>query len=146
VEVLGGAVDGVPAVGVGLDAVAHLAAEQPPHRLAERLADDVPARHLHARDAGHDDLAGAAVVAVLHPADEVLDVERVAADDVPAPRLGEVADERVGVAEHPRLADAGEALVRADRHEREVPPRGPQDMGADLGDAQRAAPLESTWH
>jgi hypothetical protein len=41
-ELLRRAFDGIPAVGVGLDAVADRATEQPVHGLVERFADDVP--------------------------------------------------------------------------------------------------------
>ena len=46
VELLRRALDGVPAVGVGLDLVAHGAAEQAVDRLVQRLAHDVPAGDL----------------------------------------------------------------------------------------------------
>jgi ABC-type molybdenum transport system ATPase subunit/photorepair protein PhrA len=49
--------------------------------------------------------------------------------------LGEVADERVGVVQHPRLAHADEPLVGMDLDEREVAPGRAGDVCRDTGDA-----------
>ena len=108
-------------VGVAIDAhaVADLAAEQVPHRRAERLALDVPQRHV---DAGHGAAADRAEHAVahdggLHLLPELLDMGRVLADEHGL----EVLD---GGLDHPRpagaLADAGDALVGVDLDEQPV--------------------------
>ena len=127
-ELLGRALHGVPAIGVGLDTIADLSTEQPPHRLIQRLADYVPARHLDAGDAGHDDLPGAAVVAVLHPLHERLDVERVATENVVRGRFSQITLQRLGVAQHPCLTDADETLVGAHHNVGEVAPRCAQHV------------------
>ena len=74
------------------------------------------------RDAAHHDLARAAVVAVLHALDERLDVERVAAENVVRGRFGQIALQRLGVAQHPCLADADETVVGAQHNVGEVAP------------------------
>lgn len=132
---LRGALGGVPAVGVRLHPLGDLSAEQLPDGHAERLALDVPAGHLDDRDAGHDDLAGPAEVPVLHAPYEVLDGERVRTGDVVGLRLAEIADERVGVPEHPGLADPGESLVGVDEDIGEVAPGRADDMCGDSRDA-----------
>ena len=65
-ELLRRAFHRVPAVGVGLDLRPHRAAHQPVNRLVQRLAHDVPARHLDQRDAAHRYLARAAVIVQAH--------------------------------------------------------------------------------
>ena len=89
------ALDRVPAVGVGLDAVAHRAAEQLVDRHAERLALDVQAGDLEHRRAGHSDLAHARVVVAHQPLHEVLRLERVAAQHVARHALFEVPEQRL---------------------------------------------------
>lgn len=138
---LRGALGGVPAVGVRLDLVGDLAAQQLPDGDAERLALDVPAGHFDDRDAGHHDLARAAVVAVLHAADQVLDGERVGAEHVVGLGLLQIAQEGVGVAEHPGLADPGDSLVGVHLDVRQVAPRRPDHVCADSGDAHGSWPL-----
>ena len=72
----------VPAVGVGGQPVVTAAAEQPVDRLAAGLADQVPERDLDPADGGHDRRSALVLVAD-HPADDRLDVERVAAQHPP---------------------------------------------------------------
>ncbi len=130
----------VPPVGVRLDLVGHLPAEELPHRYAQRLALDVPARHLDHRDAGHDDLTGPAVVAVLHPAHEVLDSEGVRSENVVGLGLPQIADQRVGVPEHPGLADSRDAFVGVHLDVGQVAPRRADHVRADSGDAHGSCP------
>src|SRR4029450_13923762 len=83
VELLRGALDAVPAVGVCFDLLAHRPAEEVVYRLVHGLADYVPAGHLedgHAR-AQHFSRAREVVAAQL--LDQLLYTERVVADDVP---------------------------------------------------------------
>jgi hypothetical protein len=138
---LGGPLGRVPPVGVGLDLVGDLAAEQLPHGHAQRLALDVPAGHLDDGDAGHHDLAGAPVVAVLHPSDEVLDSERIGAENVIGLRLSQISDQRVGMAQHAGLADSSDALVGVHLDVRQVPPGRPDYVSADSRDAHGSCPL-----
>src|SRR5919107_1314877 len=65
-------------------------------------------------------LPGAREVVAAHPLYEVLDPERVVADHVPRAGLREVPHERVGVVDHPRLAEAGQALVGVQPHDGQV--------------------------
>ncbi len=44
-------------------------------------------------------------------------------------RLGEEAEQRVGVLQHADLAQPGDALVGFDLDDGEIAPRGAQDMG-----------------
>jgi hypothetical protein len=139
-EVLRRALDGVPAVRVRLDAIAHTAAEQAVHRLAERLADDVPAGHLQHGDARHDDLAGAPVVELHEALDERFDLERIRARDAVLEDLGEIAEERFGAADHAGLADAGEPVVGRQLDQGEIAPRRADDAGSQAGDLHRVSP------
>src|SRR5690606_15103023 len=95
-ELFWAALDGVPAVGIGFDLVAHRAAQQPVDGLAQRLPYDVPTSDLDQGDAGHDHLAGAAIVFEIHAMDQLLDVEGVAAQHITGGRLLEIADHRIG--------------------------------------------------
>lgn len=143
---LRGALGGVPAVRVRLHPVGHLPAEQLPDGHAEGLALDVPAGHLDDRDTGHDDLAGPPEVPVLHAPYEMLDRERVGTCDVVVLCLAEVADERVGVPEHPGLADTGQPLVGVDEHIGEIAPGRADDVCGDSRDAQGGcSPGTWTW-
>jgi hypothetical protein len=51
------------------------------------------------------------------------------ADDVPRSGLGQVPDQRVGVVDHPRLAEAREALVGVEPHDGQVAPVGADNKG-----------------
>ncbi len=101
----------VPAVGVGGDAVAEAAAEQAPHRLAERLAHQVVAGDIEGGQGRLGDLAGAAVLRPVEAPGEPLDVERVHADHVAPGHLLDAGEQRVGLGDHAGLADAPEPLV-----------------------------------
>src|SRR5205823_7827008 len=144
VELLGRSLYGVPPVRVRLDPVAHGAAEEPVDRLVERLACDVPAGRLDAGDARHRDLPGARVVVAHHPADEIFDLERVGSEHMVGRGLGEIPEQRVGVVDHPHLADAFDALVRADDHEGEVAPGSAEHERTDLDDLHCASTVEGT--
>jgi hypothetical protein len=133
-EFFGRAFDGVPAVGVGLDFLAHGAAHEAIDGLVEGFADDVPAGHFDERDAGHGDFAGAAVVVAAHGVDDEFAIEGVLADDVTRGGFGEVAEQGVRVVDHADFADAGEAFVGFEDEEGEVAPGRAHDEGADFGD------------
>ena len=134
---LGCPLDRVPAVGVGADAITHRSTEEPVHRLTQRLPDDVPTRHLDHRDRRHRDLTRARVVVAVHAPDEVLDRERIAAEDVIRRRLLQVAEQRVGVIDHAHLADALQPLVGDDAHEGEVAPGGADHVRLHVHDLHR---------
>ena len=68
----------------------HLAAEQLVDRLVSFLADDVPAGHLERGEAAHaGDVGALGEAGRINPAEEVLDVMRIAADEI---TLGHVLD------------------------------------------------------
>jgi len=54
---------------------------------------------------------------------------------------GKVADQRVGVAQHPGLADSGDPLVGVHLDVCQVAPRRPDHVCADSGDAHGSCPL-----
>jgi hypothetical protein len=64
---------------------------------------------------------------------QALHVERVETRDVSRHRLLQVAMQRVGVVEHPHLAEAADALVGEHLDDAEVPPRGPEHVRAHPG-------------
>ena len=148
VELVRRAFHRVPAIGIGPDLVAHRAAEQAVDGLAERLADDVPARDLDEGDAGHDDLAGAAEVLQSHTMDEGLDLEGICAENIAGHGFGEIADDGLRAIEGADVGDAGEALVGFDFDEGDVAPVGAHGHGRDVRDlhvagvrfAERAIP------
>src|SRR5215212_1733305 len=133
VELLGCALDSIPAVGVSLDPVPHGPAQQVVDGLAERLADDVPASRLEHRDAAAHHLAGAREVVAAHLLDQLLYPERIVPDEMPRGRLGQVPDERVRVVDHPRLSEARQPLVRVGAYDRQVAPLGADDERVDVG-------------
>ena len=81
-ELLGRALDGVPAVGVRLDALAHRPAQQLVHGDAQRLGLDVHAGDLECGNRRHGDLAHPRVVVTPQGADQVLGVEGIEAEHV----------------------------------------------------------------
>jgi len=85
-------------------------------------------------DPRHHDLARSAVIVEVHPAHQVLDAGRVAADDVVWHRLGQVAEQGVGVVDHPRLADPLQPVIGEHAHVGQVPPRRADDVGLDIDD------------
>ena len=70
-------------VGVAAQPLVNLAAEQRINRLADRLADDVPERHLDAGEDAHQRNVGPArIAAAVDVAPERLDAERIGALDM----------------------------------------------------------------
>ena len=122
------------ASGVDAHAIAHRAAEQPPHRLADRLAGDVPHRHLQAAQRADQDRHRPRVAGAVQHLPVVLDPERVAPDQV----AGELLDRghhQPPVAVAQRLAVADDAGVGAHlQQQRPVVER----EGARAGDLQRS--------
>src|SRR6201999_4604590 len=109
-------------VGVGAQPLVHLAAEQVVHRLADRLADDVPAGHLQPAHHAHETQVrtqrepGAVALAP-----EALDLERVATGEAAGEQIldharDDLRPERGGV----HLAEALYAAARAQLEEYEV--------------------------
>src|SRR5690606_17807166 len=54
--------------------------------------------------------------------------------------LAQVAEQRLGVAQHARLTDAREAVIGVDEHVGQVAPRRPDDMRTDSGDLHKHTP------
>ncbi len=114
----------IPAVGVGLDALAHRPAEQVVDGLAQSFADDIPAGRLEGGYPRAHHLSGPREVVAAHLLDEILDAEGVVPDHVPRGGLPQVPDQGLGVVDHPRLAQAGQTLVGVEPHDGEVAPVG----------------------
>src|SRR5699024_6393193 len=70
------------------DTIPHLPTEQLIHRLAERLALDVPQCLIDARDRTHENGATAVEATAVHDRPQVLDVRRILADE----QVGELID------------------------------------------------------
>ena len=124
----------VVAAGVHADAIAHRAAEQPPHRLVQRLAGDVPHRHLQPAQRADQDRHGPRVAGPIQHLPVVLDPERVAPDQV-AGELVDCGHHQPPVAVAQRLSVADDAGVGAHlQQQRPVVER----KGAGFGDLQFA--------
>ena len=114
------------------------AAEQPVDRLAAGLADQVPEGDLDRADGGHHGRSALVLVAD-HPADDRLDVERVAAQHPPLdPLVGQRLD-RLLLPLQRRLADAGQARIRAQADEQVIAQSGVGQEGLELGDLHAGA-------
>ncbi len=133
VERLGRAFDRVPAVRVGLDLVAHRAAEELVDRQADLLSDNVPAGHLDECDAGAGDVVHSEEVVDEGPLHELLDVERIGAQHVALLDLLEVGEHRVG-ADRADFRDADQTLVGLHLEIGEVAPGRPEDHRGQLRD------------
>ena len=68
-------------MGIDRHAIAGLAAEEPPDRHAQILAQDIPERHLDAGDGGGADDPHAPEAMLVHHPISLLDVARIAADE-----------------------------------------------------------------
>ena len=143
-EHLGRPLPRVPSVGVGLDPVAAGSPQQPVHRLAERLADDVPARHLHDGDGGHLGGPGHLIIVANDPQQEVFDVEGIAPQDIPVGDRLEIRGDRLFPIDRARLADAFESFVGPKPPEHKVPPGRAHGVGLDLSDPHRRPPLRGS--
>ena len=131
----------VPGIGVGRHLVAHPAAEQLVDRLAQRLADDVPERHLDRADRAVEDRPAARELVAEHVAPQPLDLERRAADHM---ALGELRDRRLdgrGLPFAGALADAGDAVVGVDLREHPVAPARADQVGVDSRHPAMPGPL-----
>ena len=119
-----------PAVRVARHGVAALAAEKLPAGDAERLALDVPKRHVNRRKRAHEDGAaapvGVAVVLVLDPRG----VERVLANEGVLEVL-ERAEKRVLLVFERALAEARDSFVGLDLHEHPVRAKAVNDKRLD---------------
>ena len=129
----------VPAIGVRRDPIAKPAADQLPDRHAERLADDIPARDVERGERGLRHFARAAVFGGLNVPGEALDVERIAAEEIPRRKLVDAGDERVGLVHHPHFADAGEPVVGQRFEEHELAPRRADDRRTDVENSHQAS-------
>src|SRR5829696_526251 len=127
VELLRRPLDPVPSVGVRFDPVPYRTTQQIVDRLAESLADDVPASRLEHRDAAAHYLAGTREVVAAHLPDQLLYAERVVPDEVPRGGLSQVPYEGVGVVDHSGLAQAGQSLVGVGADDGQVAPLGAYD-------------------
>src|SRR4051794_38106448 len=129
---------GVPAVRVRVDALVARAAEQPVHGLARCLPDQIPAGDLDSGERGHVHRAAAEELVAKDGRDQVLDVEWVAADEVPPRERLDVRDDGLLEVVQRRLAQPDQAVVGVDLDVDEVAPRGAEDRRADGGDPQAA--------
>ena len=124
-------------MGVDADLVANLAAEQAPHGHAERLAEDVPERHLDAGDGAHPDHAEAPEAVLLQHPHGLFDVARVASDQKRREIL-DGPDHGLGFPLQRRLAPADEVgTVGLDTHEDPVAHLGVHNARRQAGDLQR---------
>ncbi len=119
-----------PYPGVDADAVTHLAAQQPMHRHAQRLALDVPQRLIHAGDGAHHHRAAPVEAGAVHHIPQVLHIARVAAHQVVGQLLNR-SGYGVGTAFDDRLAPADDTFVGVDLEK--APARG-HDKGGELDD------------
>ena len=121
-------------MGVGAQMVAHLAAEQAPHRHAERLAENVPQRDLDAADRRHAFDAEAPEAVPRHDLVALLDVAGILPDQQRL-EIFERADDGAGLPFERRLAPAEQAgLVGLDPHEHPVAHFRVADARRDRGD------------
>jgi hypothetical protein len=126
------------------------------HRAAERLAGDVPQRHLDGGDRTVAEIGIVVEPTVGRPGEELVDPHRVFADDPGNRRLQRVAHQPdQGTSRH--LPDAGDAFVGVDLddgvgeapHPSEPPRLGAgegdgHDMDVDVGDFHRALLIPQT--
>ena len=121
-------------MGVDRHPVAHLAAQQPPDRQAERLAEDIPQRHLDAGDGAHADGAEPPEAVLGQGAIGLLDVAGVEPDQQRR-QVIDTAAHGAGLPLQRRLAPAMEArLVGIDAYEDPVAEPRVDDMGGDGSD------------
>ena len=116
--------------GVGADFVAHLAAEHLPRRQAEHPALEVPQRLLETGERGHHHRSAAVEAAAVADLPDVLDAERVGADEAVAKGFERAVD-RLGPSLEARFAPAERAIVALDADEQ---PARRSVEGLDLGD------------
>src|SRR5215813_2760768 len=121
-EVLRRARADVPPIGISLHAVATQSPQQAINRLANRLADDVPARHLNCADRRHDNRASAPVLVAIHPLPEIFDVEWIAADDMPSLQLVNCCFDGLLLTFQCGLAHARQPFIRFYADKDPVPP------------------------
>lgn len=126
------------------DALAHLPAEQPPHRQIKRLAIDVLERNLDSRDRADSDGAEPPEAVLLHNSDELFDVARIASDDKRSEVLDRSGD-RTGLPLQGRLTPTEEAgLIGVDANENPVPHFRVDDKGSDARNLHRNFPSRQT--
>src|SRR5206468_11344855 len=115
---------------VGADLVANLAAKHLPGGQPERTALQIPQRLLQPRERRHQHCAAAVEAAAVADLPDVLDGERVGADEAVAEGFEHALD-RLGPAFQARFAPAECAVLALDADEQ--PARGDEE-GLDLGD------------
>ena len=118
---LGRALDLIPAVGIDPHAIAYAAAHQRVHRLADALADDVPAGDLDGRQRRPVDLAAVGVDVAVHALGQQLDLRRIE-PDVGVLELVDRGCDRLGERVRRTLANAVDALVGVQPDEHPVLP------------------------
>ena len=94
------ALDGVPAVGIGLDLVAHRSSQQLVDRLRQQLAHNIPAGDLDGGNGGHGDLSSPCIIVHVHAMHQIFDVGRVVTQDVIGHSLREIAEQGISVVQH----------------------------------------------
>ena len=135
-------------VGVAAQPLVNLAAEEIVDGLADRLADDVPKRHLDAgQDAHQRGVRPAGVAAAVDVAPQRLDPERVGAEDVALEHVADHRDDGVGrEARGVDLADPLDAAGGPELEEDEIPSteswrRIADDEGLEIGNLHRCPSL-----
>ena len=126
---------------IDADLVAHLAAEQPPHRHAEVLPEDIPERHLDARDRARPDRPEPPERLLLHDPHGLFDVARITSDEQRRQIL-HGADDRARLPLQRGFAPAVKPwIVGLDAHEDPVPHLGIHDARAQARDLHRSPSL-----
>jgi hypothetical protein len=105
------ALDGIPAIGIGFDLVAHRAPQEAVDRLAQRLAHNVPTRHLDQGNAGHHQFPSATIILDIHAVDQLLDIKGVAAQDIAGHCFLEIADHRFGAVDDARIGNPYHSFI-----------------------------------
>ena len=88
------------------DPIARLAAEEPPHGQAKRLAENIPARDLYARNRAHSDRAQTPETVLFHGPHDFFDVARVTSNDQRGKVL-DCGDDRARLPLQSRFAPSG---------------------------------------
>src|SRR5579884_2114950 len=132
-ELLGSALDGVPAVGVGFDLVSYGTAQKFIDGLTKRFADDIPARHLDSSNRRHGNLASAGKIVAEHILYQGLDVHRIVTQDMIGHSLAQIALQGLGMVQHANLANALQSLVRQYLHNRDITPLSADHMNFYIG-------------
>src|SRR5579863_703515 len=118
----------IPAVGVGFDTLAYRSAEELVHRLAQRLAGNIPTSHFDSGNGRHRYRAHPLVIVAIHALYQGFDIGRVIAENMPGNGLREITRESIRLIDHTHLADTFQSFIGDDAHYRQVAPDCSQNM------------------